>query len=45
MKEIKCDLKLTVSSAVSTKNSLKNVSGFSPNQFCFGDKSEFPKRT
>ena len=42
MKEIKCDLKLTVSPAVSTKNSLKNIYGFSPNQFVLGTNLNFP---
>ena len=31
MEDIKCDLQLAVSWAVSAKNSLKNVHGFSPN--------------
>ena len=32
MKEIKCDLQLAISWAVSAKNILKNVHGFSPDQ-------------
>ena len=42
MEDIKCDLQLAVSWAVSTKNSLKNVYSFSPNQLVFGKNSNFP---
>ena len=42
MEDIKCDLQLAVSWAVSAKNSLKNVYSFSPNQLVFGKNSNFP---
>ena len=42
MEDIKCDLQLAVSWAVSAKNSLKNVHGFSPNQLVFGKNPNFP---
>ena len=44
IEDIKCGLQLAVPWAVSAKNSLKNVHGFSPSQFVFGKKSEFLKR-
>ena len=42
MEDINCDLQLAVSWAVSAKNSLKNVHGFSPNQLVFGKNPNFP---
>ena len=36
MEDIKCDLQLAVSFAVSANNSLKNVHGFSPSQVVLG---------
>ena len=42
MNDIKCDLHLAVSWAVSVKNSLKNVHGFSPNQLVFRKHLNFP---
>ena len=45
MEDIKCDLQLTVSWAVSAKNSLKIVHGlYISKPSCFGENSEFPKR-
>ena len=41
MDDLKCDLSLAVSWAVSAKNALHNVHGFSPNQLVF-EKKEFP---
>ena len=41
MEDIKCDLQLTVSWAVSAKNLLKNVHGFSPNQLVLGKNPNF----
>ena len=43
MEDIKCDLQLAVSLAVTLKNSLKNVHGFSPNQLVLGKNPNFPK--
>ena len=42
LEDINCDLQLAVSWAVSAKNSLKNVHGFSPNQLVFGKNPNFP---
>ena len=42
MENIKCDLQLAVSWAVSAKNSLKIVHCFSPNQLAFGKNPNFP---
>ena len=42
IEDTKCDLQLAVSWAVSAKNSLKNVHGFSPNQLVFGKNPNFP---
>ena len=42
MEDIKCDLQLAASWAVSSKNSLKNVHGFSPNQLVLGKNLNFP---
>ena len=42
MEEIKCDLQLAISWAVSAKNRLKNVHGFSPNQLVWGENPNFP---
>ena len=41
MEDMKCDLQLEVSWAVSAKNSLKNVHGFSPNQLVLGKNLNF----
>ena len=40
--DLKCDLSLAVAWAVSAKNALHNVHGFSPNQLLFGKKTNFP---
>ena len=42
MNEVKCDLSVALSWAVSAKNSLQNVHGFSPNQLVFGRNPNFP---
>ena len=42
MDDLKCDLSLAVAWAVSTKNALHNVHGFSPNQLVFGKNPNFP---
>ena len=42
MEDFKCDLQLAISWAVSAKNSLKNVHGFSQNQLVFGKNLNFP---
>ena len=42
IEETKCDLEMAVAWAVSAKNSLKNVNGFSPNQLVFGKNPNFP---
>ena len=38
----KCDLETAVAWAVSAKNSLRNVNGYSPNQLVFGKNPNFP---
>ena len=42
MEDTNCNLELAVAWAVSAKNSLKNVNGFSPNQLVFGKNPNFP---
>ena len=42
MEDIKCDLNLAVAWAISAKNSLKNVHGYSPNQLVFGKNPNYP---
>ena len=42
MEDAGCDLKLTLSWAVTAKNSLKNVNGFSTNQIVFGGSPNYP---
>ena len=42
MDDLKCDLSLAVAWAVSAKNALHNVHGFSPKQLVFGKNSNFP---
>ena len=42
MDDLKCDLSLAVAWAVSAKNALHNVHGFSPNQLVFGKNPNFP---
>lgn len=42
MNDVKCDLSVALSWAVSAKNSLQNVHGFSPNQLVFGRNPNFP---
>ena len=41
MEDTNCNLELAVAWAVSAKNALKNINGFSPNQFVFGKKNKF----
>ena len=38
----RCSLQVAVASAVSSKNALANVYGFSPNQLVFGKNPNFP---
>lgn len=40
--DTKCDLEMAVAWAVSAKNSLKNVHGYSPNQLVFGRNTNHP---
>ena len=40
--DLKCDLSLAVAWAISAKNTLHNVHGFSPNQPVFGKNQNFP---
>ena len=42
IEETKCNLDIAVAWAVSAKNSLKNVNGFSPNQLVFGKNRNYP---
>ena len=42
MEDAGYELKLALSWAVAAKNSLKNVNGFSPNQFVFGGNPNYP---
>ena len=42
MEDAGCGLELTLSWAMSAKNSLKNVNGFSPNQLVLGENPNFP---
>lgn len=42
IEDTKCDLDIAVAWAVSAKNSLKNVNGFSPNQLVFGKNPNYP---
>lgn len=45
IKEVSCDLDVTVVWAVSDKNSLKNVHAFSLNRLVFGENTNFPNVT
>ena len=38
MEDTKCSLDVAISWAISAKNSLKNVNGFSPNQIVFSER-------
>ena len=42
MEDSKCSLEVAVAWAVSAKNSLSNVNGYSPNQLVFGRNPNFP---
>ena len=42
IEESNCDLELAVAWAISAKNALKNVHGFSPNQLVFGKNPNYP---
>ena len=42
MEDTKCDLELCVAWAVSAKNALKNIHGYSPNQLVFGKNPNYP---
>ena len=42
MADTKCSLSIAVASAVSSKNALANVYGYSPNQLVFGKNPNLP---
>ena len=42
MNEYSCSIEIVLGWALSAKNALTNVSGFSPNQLVFGKKTNYP---